>query len=105
MAKSAIRAVRRSMKLDGGGDVRIDLSSGIEAVARDLLVVELDAEAGAAGKVERARADVELRGDDVVAGLQRPDAFEAFDHRGAGRRQHDFGDRVDAQAEAVPDHD
>jgi hypothetical protein len=43
-------------------------------------------------------------GDDVVAGLERADAFQALDHIGRARPEHDLGQCVHPQPEAVPEH-
>src|SRR6267143_6540606 len=74
-----------------------------EPVARELRLVERDAEARAGRKREDARAEVEFFGGDVVHRLERPDAFQPVDHVRADGGEHDLRHGVHAQPESVPD--
>src|SRR6267378_1205556 len=75
-----------------------------EPVARELRLVERDAETRTRRKREDARPEVEFFGGDVVHGLERPDAFQPVDHVRAGRGKHDLRHGVYAEPESVAYH-
>src|SRR5438552_10740478 len=76
---------------------------GIEPVSAHLVFIERHAQSGSARERQLAAREIELRGHDIVRGLQGTDALEPFDHGARRRGEHDLRHRVHAEPEAMAD--